>query len=92
MFVQRLKYYIPWKLSSSSTIFCGLSYGYETPNPEKQNKGEIESPHRFDKTLNAVIKGIEWEVNPKTRIRVKKLFNFSSGIEQFTYGSNILYL
>jgi hypothetical protein len=69
MLVQRVKYYIAWKLSSSSAIVCGLSYSYETPNPEKNCDLPV-SPHKFDKIVNAVIRGIEWEVNPKNRIRV----------------------
>ena len=70
MLVQRLKYYIPWKLSSSCMIFCGLSYYYETPNPADEKEGEIISPHKFDKCMNLKVSGIEWEINPKNRIRV----------------------
>jgi hypothetical protein len=75
MFIQRLKYYIPWKISSSCMIFCGLSYYYETPNSnpnssENQGNEISESPHKFDKCLNIYLRGIEWEINPKTRIRV----------------------
>jgi len=77
MFIQRLKYYIPWKLSSACMIFCGLSYYYETPNTENvenvenSNEAKMVSPHKFDKCLNIYIRGIEWEINPKNRIRVK---------------------
>ena len=71
MFVQRTKYYLAWKLSSAAVILCGLSYKYETPNPSLDNEfNKIVSPHKFDKAVNAVISGVEWEVNPKTRIRV----------------------
>jgi len=76
MFVQRLKYYVPWKLSSSATIVCGLSYRHETPNPDKETN-ITESPHKFDKVVNVVIRGIEWEINPKTRIRVFIIFLFA---------------
>lgn len=73
MLISRFKYYAPWKLSSASTIFCGLNYRCVTPDPDKNN-GEIESPHKFDKFLNIYIRGVEWEVNPKNRIRVKLNF------------------
>jgi hypothetical protein len=71
MFVQRLKYYVPWKLSSAAVILCGLSYKYDTPDPSLDlGSSKNISPHKFNKVVNAVISGIEWEVNPKTRIRV----------------------
>ena len=77
MFVQRIKYYIPWKLSSVSVILCGLSYRYETPDASLDvNIKKAVSPHKFDKSLNAVISGVEWEVNPKTRMRVILSFEF----------------
>lgn len=71
MFVQRLKYYVPWKLSSAAVVLSGLSYKYETPNPSlDSDSNKTVSPHKFDKVVNAIISGVEWEVNPKTRIRV----------------------
>lgn len=88
MLVSRFKYYSPWKLSSASTIFCGLNYNFVTPDPDKNN-GEIESPHKFDKFQNIYIRGVEWEVNPKNRIRVKKflfILFFSIGIGLYIYG------
>ena len=73
MFVQRLKYYVPWKLSSAAVVLCGLSYKYETPNPMLNNDlNKIVSPHKFDKVVNVILSKVEWEVNPKNRIRVNK--------------------
>lgn len=81
MFVQRLKYYVPWKLSSAAVVLCGLSYKYETPDPSLDNgSNKPISPHKFDKVVNAVISGVEWEVNPKTRIRVIKCLKSSRQI------------
>jgi hypothetical protein len=75
MFVHRIKYYIPWKLSSAAVVICGLSYKYETPNPSLDSESnKTVSPHKFDKVLNVVIHGVEWEVDPKNRIRVNIFF------------------
>lgn len=71
MFVCRLKLYIPWKFATASTIISGINYRYETPNVEANEADKaLASPHKFDKCVYIVIRGVEWEISPKTRIRV----------------------
>jgi lysophospholipid acyltransferase len=59
--VLRSKYYVGWKLSQSSVIFCGL--GYNISYDEKGNK--IETYNRVE---NINITKIETDINPQSRI------------------------
>lgn len=79
MIVLRSKYYVGWKLSQASVIFCGLGYDVkeikiETPNHDNNsfNHESIVDSDKFipifDKIDNCNLTKIELHLNPRGRI------------------------